>query len=52
MKFFIFITCTLLFVACVGGSSSAATSTPTPTDNQPTSALQGSINDIEVVDID
>jgi len=52
MKFFILITCTLFFVACGGGSSSAATPSPTPTDNQPTSALQGSINDIEVVDID
>lgn len=52
MKFFIFITCTLFFVACGGGSSSATTPTPTPTENQPTSALQGSINDIEVVDID
>lgn len=50
MKFFILITCTLFFVAC-GGSSSSAT-TPAPTENQPTSALQGSINDIEVVDID
>ena len=50
MKFFMLITCTLLFVACGGGSSSATT--PTPTENQPTSALQGSINDIEVVDID
>ena len=51
MKFFILITCTLFFVACGGGSSSATTP-PTPTENQPTSALQGSINDIEVVDID
>ena len=49
MKFFILITCTLFFVACGGGSSSAATPSPTPTDNQPTSALQGSINDIEEI---
>ncbi len=52
MKFYILITCTLLFVACGGGSPSATTPTPTPTENQPTSSLQGSINDIEVVDID
>ena len=50
MKFFMFLTCLLFFVACGGGSSSATT--PTPTENQPTSALQGSINDIEVIDID